>query len=279
MKYYAILFILIFTVLFAERGIIGVYSSESPDKKSGVVITKVLGSSPASKAGLKANDVIIEIDGKSTKNRDELDVVLEKLSAGDEITISYKRNNKKYNAKLVLAEFDETVHAKIILRNYIGVEVYNLTSQLKKYFKVKNGVLVAAIDKNSPAAKAGLKAGDIITKVDDTDIDFSGMFHKYISEVASTDAITLNVVRAKKKLKIKSEIEIVEQPYIEDFTFLLENNPDKIKEIKSLYAWADSLKSLNLANENKQKDNEIKKLYKKIEEIEKQLKKIKGNRN
>jgi serine protease Do len=49
----------------------------------------------------------------------------------------------------------------------LGIESESLNSQLAEFFGVKEGVLVRAVTKNSPAEKAGLKAGDIIVKVDD----------------------------------------------------------------------------------------------------------------
>jgi len=53
---------------------------------------------------------------------------------------------------------------------YLGVQIQELTDQLRDYFKVKGdgGVLISAVVRQSPADKAHLKAGDIITRIDDT---------------------------------------------------------------------------------------------------------------
>jgi serine protease Do len=55
----------------------------------------------------------------------------------------------------------------------LGISVETLTDQLAEYFGVKDGhgVLVTEVRENTPAAKAGLKAGDIITAIDDQKVD------------------------------------------------------------------------------------------------------------
>ena len=48
-------------------------------------------------------------------------------------------------------------------RQRLGVQLLPLSDQLATYFGVKDGVLVASVEADSPAARAGLKAGDVIT--------------------------------------------------------------------------------------------------------------------
>src|SRR5206468_1454658 len=52
----------------------------------------------------------------------------------------------------------------------LGVDTESLSSQLAEFFGVKEGALVRSVSKNSPAEKAGIKAGDVIIKVDDSKV-------------------------------------------------------------------------------------------------------------
>jgi serine protease Do len=91
-------------------------------------------------------------------------------------------------------------------RGRLGVQIESLSPQLADYFGVKDGgVLVSGVTKDSPAEKAGLKAGDVITAVDggrvrDYDDLLSGLRNK-------TGEVTLGVVRDKKEMTVKTTIE------------------------------------------------------------------------
>jgi len=63
---------------------------------------------------------------------------------------------------------------------YLGVQVKDLSRQLKEYFEVKNGILIEEVMKDSPAEKAGLKAGDVIVSINERKIED---FHDLIRTV------------------------------------------------------------------------------------------------
>jgi S1-C subfamily serine protease len=91
-------------------------------------------------------------------------------------------------------------------RGRLGVQLNELTPELAEYFGAKDGgVLVSRVTPDSPAAKAGLKAGDVITSVDgdrvrDTD--------DLVDELRDKDGdITLGIVRDKKDSSVKATLE------------------------------------------------------------------------
>ncbi len=90
-------------------------------------------------------------------------------------------------------------------RGRLGVTVQDLTSELSTYFGVKDGVLVASVAPDSPAAKAGIKAGDVITMVNDKTITNT---EELLSALPDRDGeVTLSVVRDKKTLNLKATLE------------------------------------------------------------------------
>jgi hypothetical protein len=91
---------------------------------------------------------------------------------------------------------------------FLGVQIQDLSEQLSDYFKLKggNGVLVSEVVKDSPAEKAGLKAGDIVTKVDDNDIENSGDLTMTIRGYEPESKVSISVIRNGKKKKLKATL-------------------------------------------------------------------------
>jgi serine protease Do len=90
-------------------------------------------------------------------------------------------------------------------RGRLGVTVQDLTPELAGYFGVKDGLLVNSVKADSPAAKAGIKAGDVIGTVNGKAITTSG---ELIKELADKDGeVTIGVTRDKKPLSLKATLE------------------------------------------------------------------------
>ena len=79
--------------------------------------------------------------------------------------------------------------------------------QLAEFFGVKDGVLVKQVQHNSPAEKAGLKAGDVIVKVEDAQVNTSRDITRALREAKGKKTVTLTVVRAKKEMPIVVTLE------------------------------------------------------------------------
>jgi hypothetical protein len=102
---------------------------------------------------------------------------------------------------------------------FLGVQIQNLSEQLSDYFKVKdgNGVLVSEVVQDSPAEKAGLKAGDVITKVDSEDIENAGDLTSTIRGYEPEAEVLISVIRDGKKKKLKATLGEAEQKYFHNF--------------------------------------------------------------
>ena len=79
--------------------------------------------------------------------------------------------------------------------------------QLAEFFGVKDGVLVKSVNKDSAAEKAGIKAGDVIVKVDDTKVTTSREITSALRAPRSKKTVTVTVVRAKKEMPMTVTIE------------------------------------------------------------------------
>ncbi len=100
---------------------------------------------------------------------------------------------------------DPDVFAFSMGRGRLGVTVQDLTPELAEFFGTKDGVLVSAVSKDTPAAKAGLKAGDVITAIDGTSVESSSELVDQLRE--KSGEITVSVMRDKKALSLKATLE------------------------------------------------------------------------
>ena len=93
-------------------------------------------------------------------------------------------------------------------RGRLGVQVQPLNDQLAEYFGARDGgVLVAGVTADSPASKAGLKAGDVITKVNGASVKDTGELMEALGDVKDDGAVTLDIVREKKASTVTATIE------------------------------------------------------------------------
>lgn len=195
----------------------------------GVGVTQVLKDSPAEKAGLKKDDVILRFDGESVTSVRKLSRLVAESSADQTVRITISRAGAEQEVSATLAkhkmadllsasirddvfkgieksfpEMNEKDWPKIGDGNLvfsmganrrIGVGTQTLTKQLADYFGAKDGgVLITSVAENTPAARAGLKAGDVITAIDGEKVDSSGDIARTINKKQEGE-ITLTVLR------------------------------------------------------------------------------------
>ncbi len=90
----------------------------------------------------------------------------------------------------------------------LGVQVESLSDQLAGYFgAATGGVLVSSVTKESPAEKAGLRAGDVITTVNGTAVRDAGELVEELSEAKDGAEVSIGILRDKKASTVKATLE------------------------------------------------------------------------
>jgi serine protease Do len=89
----------------------------------------------------------------------------------------------------------------------LGLTVDTLSPQLAEYFGTKEGVLVTSVRDDSPAAKAGIKAGDVITSVNGSAIDDTAELRRRLQAVDEGEEFTITVMRDRKPQTLKGKLE------------------------------------------------------------------------
>jgi len=219
--------------LFVDGGFLGVYAEEINKENyaryglrevRGVGITQVVKGSPAEKAGLKKDDVILRFDGESVTSVRKLNRLVGEASADQTVRLTISRGGSEQEVSATLAKHSgleniigPTIRDEVLrsmprkfpqinpddtnfvfafgTNRRIGVSTQPLTKQLANYFGAKDGgLLITSVNDNSPAAKAGLKAGDVITEVDGEKVTSSGDVSRAINKKQDGD-VTLTILR------------------------------------------------------------------------------------
>jgi membrane-associated protease RseP (regulator of RpoE activity) len=203
----------------------------------GVGVTQVAKDSPAEKAGLRKDDVILRFDGESVTSTRKLTRLVSEVAPDQTVRLTISRGGAEQEVSVTIGKRNESINAGEGFRalpgmpdlrglitpegrggnvwkwegpaeggdgmfysfgnnRRIGVSTMQLTKQLADYFGIADGqgVLVTSVAEDSPAAKAGIKAGDVITAIDGEKVDGAGDVARGINKKKEGD-VTLTVVR------------------------------------------------------------------------------------
>ena len=206
-----------------------------PDR--GVVVSEVVTDGPAAKAGLEKNDVIVEYDGHSVEGTVQFRRLVRETPPGRNVNVTVVRDGqqKKLTVQVGNAARNMGIELRQVepLKNFnfkfdmpeifagmtpvLGIEAEEVSGQLGQYFHVpgNEGVLVREVSPGTAAAQAGLKAGDVITKVDGVEVRTVDELRRELREKREKKSVPLIVVRNGSQLTINVTLE---QPKVEPET-------------------------------------------------------------
>lgn len=228
------------------NGYIGVYLQELTTDvrkgldlkvEKGVLVGGVEDDSPAEAAGIKEGDVIIRFNGKSVASPDELRDAVRAVSPGKEAHVDVVHGGDSKTLTLTVSERTEPqvmrweshgegdgdmpmmfTHELAMGGPRLGIQVHDLEDDgLASYFGAKkgDGVLVLSVDDGSVAGKAGIKPGDIISKVGDDKVEDTQDVRRALKDYDEGDKFDITVIRHGKPQSLKATMD--EQDH--DFAF------------------------------------------------------------
>jgi serine protease Do len=144
------------------------------DGKQGVLVNDLArNDSPAAKAGLRSGDVIVEFDGKTVTSPKQLTEMVVDTPVGKTVPVKYVRDGRVLSATIMLGERPQA-NAPDREENFeeegsfkLGITTQNVTPEIAREQKLKigTGVIIRNVQPGSPAAEAGLQAGDVIHRI------------------------------------------------------------------------------------------------------------------
>ena len=174
--------------------------------ESGVLVQDVIAGTPAA-GKLRHGDIITEIDGKSVKTMQALRNVIAQLPPGTDVKFKVFRKGKTEDVIVSLGEQpDDMSLARTgggqtptpetpAAVDSLGLRVQTITPELAdpRMPEVKSGVMITHVDRNSPAAKAGLRPGDVVTEVNGNKVNNSQEFNAAIRQADLKKGVRLYV--------------------------------------------------------------------------------------
>ena len=161
-------------------------------EERGVEVKNVEEDSPAGKAGVKVGDVVLDYNGQRVEGAEQFVRLVRETPVGRQVKLLISRNGSTQTLTATIGsrspgayfskefgDFEKEMKnlssrmpdlprpTMTMQSRALGVESESLGPQLAEYFGVKEGVLVRSVVRGSAAEKAGIKAGDVITKVGD----------------------------------------------------------------------------------------------------------------
>jgi C-terminal processing protease CtpA/Prc len=204
----------------------------------GAIVRSVEPDSPAEKAGLKADDVILGFQGEAIHTARQLTRLVREAPVGRTVALDVSRDGATQKLSATLAERERAsggafswvtpdfhvevpeppeppeppempIAPRALLEwsgpRKLGIQYMEIGEQLAKHFKVsqEEAVLVSSVEADSPAAKAGMKAGDVIVKLDGTAIEGASSLRRALNKAEAGQAVTITVQRDGKPLDLK----------------------------------------------------------------------------
>ncbi len=196
----------------------------------GAVVEHVLDDTPAEEAGIEPGDVIVKFDDVKIRRARDLTKAITSHEPGDEVTIELMRGKERKEVTVVLSK---RPHEKInIYRNwppfeksffktdvYLGMTVQEMDEDLASYFDVSpdEGVLITEVEEESPADKAGLKAGDVLVELGGEKVNESEDIGEILEEYEEGDEIEVTYIR--KGEKYTTTLVLEEKPGFKSFRY------------------------------------------------------------
>jgi serine protease Do len=208
----------------------------------GVLLERVVSDSPAAKAGLKDSDVVTEINGQRIEGTAQFRRMIHEIPAGRSVQLTVWRNGRAQTLSVTLGkaedrhgawmkaapgtfafrvpEIPDTIEIPNLpqmdwggmlfpgMRPRLGIDAEDLNGQLGAFFGAPDGegVLVREVNPGSPAEKAGLKAGDVITKINEERIRSIGDLHEKLAAQRKDKTVKLGIVRNRSEMSLTVEL-------------------------------------------------------------------------
>jgi serine protease Do len=173
-------------------------------KPVGAMVRSVESGGPAEKAGIEAGDIVTKVDGRAVEKFGDLPRMVGMAKPGAKITLQVFRRGAYRDVSVSVVEYESVERAASSGGGRespkpqpgvgaLGIGVVELTDAQRRELKIKGGVRVESVD--GAAAKAGVREGDVLLSVDNTEVTGAKQFDALMAKLDKSRPVTLLVRR------------------------------------------------------------------------------------
>jgi len=170
----------------------------------GALVASVMENSPASQAGIRVGDVIVEYNGKPVQSSDQLPILVARTPVGQTVQTVVLRDKQRVPVNIKIAELkeEEVVASGPAKPGRLGLTVQDLTPQVAESLGIESsgGVVVTAVQPQSAAAQAGVRRGDVILEVNRKRIASASEFEAAARQLKTGESVLFLLRRGNNNL-------------------------------------------------------------------------------
>ncbi|MFL5440341.1 MAG: trypsin-like peptidase domain-containing protein [Myxococcales bacterium] len=176
--------------------------------KPGASVTLVEPDSPASKAGLRKGDLIVRMDQSPVRDADELRFLLRDVPVGSPVTLGILRGSEKRDVSITAAPLTPE-RSMAAFQAATGIRLAQVSPRDAReagYDAPRGLVAIDSVERNSSAARAGLRRGDIVVAVNSAEVDTLKDFEKAMSQARRSGAATVLLRRGYRLFELDLDL-------------------------------------------------------------------------
>ena len=193
--------------------------AESFDMKrpQGALVSRVLPDSPADDAGFEVGDIILKFNGEKVNRSKDLPPIVGRTPVDEKARVVVLRKGKRKTLTVKIGELPEQDEIQVAQNtpkaakeNRIGLVVADLTKKQRKQFEIKKGGVLVITANSGAASRAGIRRGDVITMLNNVEIEDSEQFNELVDDLPTGKSIPVLINRPRSgplflAIKIKDE--------------------------------------------------------------------------
>ncbi len=174
------------------------------DRPHGSLVASVSPDGPADKGGITAGDIILEFDGRPVDRNGDLPPIVGVTPVGKDVKVKVLRDGKHKTLTVAVGELPDDVNKEkrrpVISKTRLGIGAEPLDDELKAELSVSKGVVVGSVEPGSPAAKAGIRAGDVLLTFNKVEIDSPKTLREVVNSAPADKSLPALISRGGNPL-------------------------------------------------------------------------------
>lgn len=179
------------------------FGMENP---SGALIADLDPDGPAADAGLRAGDIVLEVNGAEVERSRNLPRLIGQVTPGSEAELTIMRDGEQEQVDVTIGDWpnaDEPTQSRSDdsdAQARLGIAVAELEDAQRERLGVKSGVLVRDVDSRGAAAEAGIRPGDVVVSIDHDAIESADQLRELVASLPTDRAIPVRLYREGRSL-------------------------------------------------------------------------------